>query len=345
MGDTPLGLAFGNFEVSRDGDLSLEYVGHVDHDSFDVDDEGNLTVDPASTNTPNPYTPRDIFTVAMQPTQANTVLYDYEGRPLGARWGWDDDGLIPKYPTGVYAKGVECSEFTIPDGAPSWKRLLIGRASFHASGGEYFEAGFQGKLGIGKRMRLDSYTSENQNRSGATSVDSIFATDFNAASGVFTPTLQTRGGLTAIGDDIDFDFDTEELEYSYRGRVDYGWPTWLAPSVGPSLSGGSVFVASGFFRVLKGTPAGTVVADFVSQGSGEITGYSGVYHAPLTGELLVKNARSGEVQTIPISGSGAKQKAISLAVQTGDRIVIEVSTEGDVPFSNSRHWLTLNIPK
>ena len=62
LGDTPLGFAFGNFVVDADGNLKMEYVGHIDPDTFSMTPDGDILVDTSSMNTPTPLTGGGSFT-------------------------------------------------------------------------------------------------------------------------------------------------------------------------------------------------------------------------------------------------------------------------------------------
>ncbi|WP_422048057.1 phage tail fiber protein [Shimia sp.] len=44
MGATPLGLAFGQFSITTEGHLQIEYYGNADENDFSIDANGNLTV-------------------------------------------------------------------------------------------------------------------------------------------------------------------------------------------------------------------------------------------------------------------------------------------------------------
>jgi hypothetical protein len=44
MGSTPLGLAFGKFDINADGELEIEYYGDADDNDFTINADGYLSV-------------------------------------------------------------------------------------------------------------------------------------------------------------------------------------------------------------------------------------------------------------------------------------------------------------
>jgi hypothetical protein len=44
MGATPLGLAFGRFYLSDEGELMIEYYGQASDNDFTIDENGDLSV-------------------------------------------------------------------------------------------------------------------------------------------------------------------------------------------------------------------------------------------------------------------------------------------------------------
>ena len=78
IGDTPLGFAFGGFEVDTDGNLSVSYSGYLDPNTLSLTEDGHLLVDTTSTNTPTPIaSPYATAVVAALPASpdANTIYF------------------------------------------------------------------------------------------------------------------------------------------------------------------------------------------------------------------------------------------------------------------------------